>query len=76
MKSNRYLVLIGKQIAKIRKARGETQQQFAEAFNKKAPRDLTVSRVLVSKYERVDNATIPADKYLKFLELNPPGNPL
>lgn len=77
MSPNKFMVKAGQNVRKIRKALGDTQDQFAKRFNKAAPRsaDLRVNRILVSKHERA-GVKMPVDKYLKYLSLNPADNPL
>jgi len=75
MAPNKYLVQVGQHVKKIRLALGLSQEELAVAFNRKAPRGLTVTRMDVSKYERA-TVKMPADKYLKLRSMNPPSNPL
>ena len=74
-KPNKYRLIIGRQVAKIRVARGETQTKMAKEFSKRAPKELKASKETICKYEK-GTISMPAEKYLKFLAMNPPGNPL
>jgi len=72
---NKYLVQVGQHVKKIREALGLSQEELATVFNRRAPRDLKVTRMDVSKYERA-TVRMPADKYLKLRAMNPPDNSL
>lgn len=72
---NKHLITVGEHTKKVRLALGLTQKEFSREFNKKHPRDLKINRVLMSKYER-GKVTMPADKYLKIIAMNPIDNPL
>ena len=59
---------IGKQIKDIRKARGLTQQGFADLFNSKCSANLATTRADIARYETGRNS-IPAEKYVVFMSL-------
>ena len=77
MKPNKFMQQAGGHIIKVRRCMGLTQEQFAKLMNRTAPRsaDMKGTRGLISKHERSD-VKIPVDKYLKYISLNPDGNPL
>ena len=60
--------VIAQKIKAIRNARGETQEQFAAAFNRTEPFGLKTSGANISRYE-TQSMGVSAEKYLKFLSM-------
>lgn len=65
---------IRKQIAEtikdVRRSRNESLDEFTKAFNDQEPKTIKIHRITLSKYEH-GHVNIPADKFLKILELSP-----
>lgn len=59
---------IGLEIRSIRQGRGLTLDRFVKKFNDADPRDLTISRSSLHKYETGD-IRISAEKFQKILTL-------
>ena len=59
---------IAREIRSVRKGTGLTQDAFVRIYNKRAPRELKLTRNLLTKYE-LGIVTPPATKYKKILQV-------
>lgn len=71
MEPNKFMLLAAKHVKGVRNALALTQAEMATRVNKAAPKNIKVTRMDLSKYERAQ-VKMPVDKYLKIMSLNPP----